>query len=379
MLTNLTEMDITEVYIAPSVYPDYQSENLLNTNLESQTRLYIGPNYYGDQAYWNITLKWSNGYTHTFTRARLTRYNSYVVWTNYYGVHLRQSYERAYARYSQGQMPSMYGGGMNGVQVYVGVPEKINIAQNTQQNRNPLVQQRQEQQPPAQNEYQQPAQQDDQASAMANLRTPKRTTRDLVFDDEDEEEASPPAVEGTTSANVAGGEKTAVKATVELTRDGATTTVLPTEPFRTGDKVRLLFSANRNGYVYWVTKGTSGQYQVLFPTAKAGQDNAIDKNVEYTVPSKGSWRFDDNQGTETLVCLISPDRIADLDFAIEKADAGDKSVSSAIVAGLVDGHEEKRTTRDLVFEEEDEGDVNTKTQITKSDDVFVATYELEHS
>lgn len=49
------------------------------------------------------------------------------------------------------------------------------------------------------------------------------------------------------------------------------------------------------------------------------------------------------------------------------------------MAKLIGGHETRRTTtRDLVFEEEDEGDVNTKIQVTNGGDPFVATYELEH-
>ena len=56
MLTNLTGLDITDVRIAPTYYPNYISENLLKTNLDPNTRLYIGPNYYGDQRFWNITV-----------------------------------------------------------------------------------------------------------------------------------------------------------------------------------------------------------------------------------------------------------------------------------------------------------------------------------
>ena len=39
----------------------------------------------------------------------------------------------------------------------------------------------------------------------------------------------------------------------------------------------------------------------------------------------------------------------------------------------------KRKTRDLVFEEEDEEDVNTKTQVAPKGEPFVAFYELVHN
>ena len=81
MLTNLTGLDITDVRIAPTYYPNYISENLLKTNLDPNTRLYIGPNYYGDQRFWNITVSWSNGFQYTWTHNQLTRYNS--LWSTH--------------------------------------------------------------------------------------------------------------------------------------------------------------------------------------------------------------------------------------------------------------------------------------------------------
>ena len=70
MLINLTGQDITDARICPTSYPNYISENLLKTPLDPDTRIYIGPNYYGDQKFWNIQLTWANGYQHTFTRNR---------------------------------------------------------------------------------------------------------------------------------------------------------------------------------------------------------------------------------------------------------------------------------------------------------------------
>lgn len=81
-LTNLTGLEISEVYIAPTYHPDYRTGNLLGRDgLEPYSRIYIGPNYYGNQRHWNITIGWANGRKLTFTHCRLTRYNSY------YGLH----------------------------------------------------------------------------------------------------------------------------------------------------------------------------------------------------------------------------------------------------------------------------------------------------
>ena len=53
--------------------------------------------------------------------------------------------------------------------------------------------------------------------------------------------------------------------------------------------------------------------------------------------------------------------------------------ASEIISSVVNRHESKRTTRDLVFEEEDDQDVNTKTQTSSDNEPFVATYELIHN
>ena len=83
-----------------------------------------------------------------------------------------------------------------------------------------------------------------------------RTTRDLVFDDE--EPAQTQAMESS------GKQTTALKTTMLLKRDGTTSTVLPSHEFKSGDSVKLVFTPNIDGYVYWLAKGSSGNYSVLF-------------------------------------------------------------------------------------------------------------------
>ena len=358
-LTNLTGLGINEVYIAPTYHPDYRTENLMQgAGLGPQSRIYIGPNYYGNQAYWNITIGWENGHKVNFTHCRLTRYNSYTVYVNSYGVGLRQGYERNLASYPAPVYT--YGGGNSNVRVDVGPQRKVAVSKKKRVKKARLQEGRGDYLPDANSSR-------------------KRRTRDLVFEEDAADSAeTPPAVEGDTSEGVSG-EVLAMKATVERTRDNQTMTVLPSDEFRSGDRVKMIFSVNRDGYIYLLAKGTSGQYQLLFPTDKAGADNAVVKNKEYTIPPKGSWRFDDQKGSETVVAVFSPKRLDKAEEAVKLANEGQKEEASKIVAGLIDGHENKRTTRDLVFEEEDQGDVNTKTQETADGEPFVATYDLVHN
>lgn len=173
MLVNLTGQDIEDVRICPTYYPHYISENLLKTPLDPNTRIYIGPNYYGDQKYWNIMITWAKGYEHTFTHTRLTRYNTYIAYPGPYGVKLRQTYEPAFARYDFPVNAPTYAMNNPGFNVAISAPEKVNVATRPQM--------------------------------MAQAYQPRksqRRTRDLVF--EDDEEASAPTLAGSASEDVKG-------------------------------------------------------------------------------------------------------------------------------------------------------------------------------
>lgn len=194
-----------------------------------------------------------------------------------------------------------------------------------------------------------------------------RTTRDLVFEDDETPSASENAASGSQTIGV--------KATVVLERAGQTSTVTPTHEFKSGDKVKLVFTPNTDGYVYWLAKGTSGNYSMLYPNPKSGMDNSVKRNTEYTVPAKGAFRFDDTPGNEELLCILSTEKLDDLDKAASEqfANAGQQ------VAELEKAQTQKRTTRDLVFEEEEDEDVQTKTQQAPKGEPFVAPFVLKHN
>lgn len=203
-----------------------------------------------------------------------------------------------------------------------------------------------------------------------------RKTRDLVFEDEDEAATSEIAKE----AGIDDPMKISVRTALELTRNGEKTTVAPDHEFKSGDRVKLRYTTSSDGYVYWLAKMSSGKYNVLFPTDKTGMDNLIKKNEEHTVPAKGSFRFDDTPGTENLLMVFSPNRIPELDQAVAEANGqkGNVVEDSTKVASVEEKNTNKRKTRDLVFEDEDEEEVNTKTQVAPKGEPFVALYELVH-
>lgn len=197
-----------------------------------------------------------------------------------------------------------------------------------------------------------------------------RTTRDLVFEDDDE-----PQQQQQASGEASDAQTVAIKTTVVLNRDGQTSTVAPSHEFKSGDKVKLVFTPNTDGYVYWLAKGTSGNYSMLYPSPKAGSDNSVKRNQEYTVPAKGAFKFDSTPGNEELLCILSTERMPDLDQAAAEAfkNAGQE------VAKMEESNTKKRATRDLVFEDDEEEDVSTKTQQAPKGEPFVASFVLKHN
>ena len=200
-----------------------------------------------------------------------------------------------------------------------------------------------------------------------------RQTRDLVFE---EEEDVPAAAE---EAKIPDAQVVAVKATIELKRNGQVSTVSPSHEFKSGDRVKLVYTPNIDGYAYWMAKGSSGALTVLFPSVQAGVDNKVTRNTEYTVPVKETFKFDDTPGKEELLCVISPERIPELDKIIAENSKGVIPAENAVqVAEVEKKNTSRRQTRDLVFEEEEEEEISTKTQVAPRGEPFVAYYVLNH-
>ena len=190
-------------------------------------------------------------------------------------------------------------------------------------------------------------------------------TRDLVFEDDEEPVTTSPDTETL-----------AIATTVELKRDGETKNVNTNEEFKSGDKVKLKFTSKTDGYVYWLAKGTSGNYSVLYPNEQAGIDNAIKRIVEYTVPAKGSFKFDSTPGSEELLCIVASEKIADLERGIQD---GLKDMTA--LNNITSDQEQKKKsgTRDLVFEDDEEEDVSVATQTAPKGEPLVMKYVLKHN
>lgn len=90
-----------------------------------------------------------------------------------------------------------------------------------------------------------------------------------------------------------------------LDSKGKLTRVSPTKTFNSGDRIKLILESNRNGYLYILNIGSSGNSHVLFPNPGV-KSNLITAGLPYAVPFKKYMRFDSNPGEETLLIMLSP-------------------------------------------------------------------------
>lgn len=78
------------------------------------------------------------------------------------------------------------------------------------------------------------------------------------------------------------------------------------EVFRAGDRIRLSVEANDTGYLYVVTRGSSGIWKVLFPSAEVeGGSNVVERGRRYEIPSGYTFTFDEQPGAEKLFIVLS--------------------------------------------------------------------------
>lgn len=118
--------------------------------------------------------------------------------------------------------------------------------------------------------------------------------------------------------------------------------------FRSGERIRLHFLSNVDGYVRLIQTGSSGGSRCLFPDpAKGMAEDRLVAGKERILPAEEHWfRFDDNPGTERLVALFGPGR-ADLERFEVKPEMNPQETRKLLqLASHVQG------SKDLVIETE---------------------------
>jgi len=98
-----------------------------------------------------------------------------------------------------------------------------------------------------------------------------------------------------------------IKVTVERQDSAGWRAVNPATVFAAGDRLRFRVSTSFPGYLYVTDRGTSGSYDLLFPTSDTGSDNRIDASKDYTVPARqGSFKVTGPEGHDIIYWVLSP-------------------------------------------------------------------------
>lgn len=101
----------------------------------------------------------------------------------------------------------------------------------------------------------------------------------------------------------------------QLFDDGGTKAVSPKTNFSAGNRIRLGFNSNKDGYLYVVNVGSSGKVTTIFPSAVT-DNNQVQPGRVYQVPQKTgkSIKFDNKPGQEILLVVLSESRISSFDY-----------------------------------------------------------------
>ncbi len=155
-----------------------------------------------------------------------------------------------------------------------------------------------------------------------------------------------------------------------LKRDGAGqfVEVDPDTTFHSGDRIRIQVKANTTGFLYVVAQGSSGTWQVLFPSSDvAGGSNRLEPGDTRQVPpgDRGQFVFDDQGGTEKLFLVLTRQAEPDLDKLIYSMGGGTPAAAGAsrslvaratVTNEVIERLRSQVASRDLVFEKEPEVD-----------------------
>jgi len=108
--------------------------------------------------------------------------------------------------------------------------------------------------------------------------------------------------------------------------EGSAAEVSPDKVFRSGDQVRLHVEGNQDGYLYVISRGSSGTWKPLFPAAEiSGGDNRIRARQSVDLPPAGhAFTFDEQPGEEQLFVVYSRQPVKDLDELIYSLRQGER-------------------------------------------------------
>ena len=148
--------------------------------------------------------------------------------------------------------------------------------------------------------------------------------------------------------------------------------------FHTGDKIQLRVEANQAAWLYIISRGSSGTWKVLVPSADVPQGNHVEGLRPFIFPSPDQgFVFTDPKGAEKLFIIVSREPVADVQDQIYGLQGKPKPVAQpqapppnqpAIIQARLDIPDDKISlmrqmySRDLIIEKVDPDTTGDKEQ-----------------
>jgi hypothetical protein len=149
--------------------------------------------------------------------------------------------------------------------------------------------------------------------------------------------------------------------------------VPPDAVFHAGDRIQLSVQTNGPGYLYIISRGSSGTWKPMFPSPEvADGNNHVDGWSASVLPPKSRMVFDEQTGTESIFIVFSrtpEDGLENMVYSLQDApvktkpasqNAPDKPAKKYVVSASAEipdsavGHLKDTYTRDLIIEKVDE-------------------------
>jgi hypothetical protein len=149
--------------------------------------------------------------------------------------------------------------------------------------------------------------------------------------------------------------------------------VPPDTIFHSGDRLQLSVQTNGPGYLYIISRGTSGTWRPMFPSPEvADGNNHLDGWSASVLPTKAYMLMEGQTGTESLFVVFSrtpEDGLENMVYSLQDAPvktkpasekAPDKPAKKYVISASAEipdstvGHLKDTYTRDLIIEKVDE-------------------------
>ena len=123
-----------------------------------------------------------------------------------------------------------------------------------------------------------------------------------------------------------------LKVTIHQLGPSGPRAVHPGESFTNGDRIKVKFESNFDGYIYVINVTPGGETKLLFPWPTSRR-NHVRAGQVYDIPASGEFRFNQEAGLEVLQIVMSKSQVYFLEAALDRAPSKARNIPIGKDAG----------------------------------------------